>query len=65
MFKQQPPEYFSIALQRFMVGLYEIWFTFGGDEMKTELTPEQVEDIGKIFGEHLLASLPPEEVESS
>ncbi len=29
--------------------------------MDTEITPEQVEDITKIFGEHILSSLPPEE----
>ncbi len=30
--------------------------------MDTEITPEQVEDIARIFGEHILSSLPINEV---
>ncbi len=29
--------------------------------MDIEITPEQAEDISKIFGEHILSTLPPEE----
>ncbi len=29
--------------------------------MDIEITPEQAEDITKIFGEHILSALPPEE----
>ncbi len=61
MFQQMPPGYLSIAFQRFMLGLYKEWFIFGGDKMDTELTPEHVEEMGKIFGKQFLASLPPEE----
>ncbi len=28
--------------------------------MQTELTPEHVEEMGKLFGEQFLSSLPPE-----
>ncbi len=30
--------------------------------MDIELTPEKVEEMGRIFGDHLLSTLPPEEV---
>ncbi|MCP4755678.1 MAG: hypothetical protein GY866_32850 [Proteobacteria bacterium] len=60
-FKRMPRGHLSIGLRRFLAGLYNLWFTLGGDEMQTELTPEHVEEMGKLFGEQFLSSLPPEE----
>ncbi len=56
-----PSDYFSLALREFMAGLFGLWFTIGGDKMDTDITPEHVQEMGKIFGEHFLSSLPPEE----
>ncbi len=57
IFHRMPPDSFSSAFKQFMAGLYGIWFT-GGDNMDLEITPEHVEEMGRIFGEHLLSSMP-------
>jgi len=52
---------FSGEFQWLVAGLWECWFAPGGDEMKGELTPERVSEMGRIWGEAYLKGLKPEE----
>ncbi len=61
--RRQGMEAFHAQFQWFMEGLWHYWFTVKGDNMKPEeLTPEKVTEIGKIWAETILASLPIDEV---
>ncbi|QTA93618.1 hypothetical protein [Desulfonema magnum] len=52
---------FSMKLLWFLQGLWKHWFFKGGAPMKQELTPEEVIEMGKIWGDIYLSTLPPEE----
>ena len=52
---------FSSQLLWFLQGLLKHWFSKGGAMMQQELTPEQVIEDGKIFGEFCLSNLSVEE----
>jgi hypothetical protein len=51
---------FSEKFLWFVQGLWNQWFYMGGEEMDCELTPEQAVEIGKMWGEIYLSTLPPE-----
>ncbi|EDN70526.1 hypothetical protein BGP_3793 [Beggiatoa sp. PS] len=53
---------FTINLQRFIAGLKSFWFFLKGDNMKIELTPEMVMEMGKEWGDVYLSGMPAEEV---
>jgi hypothetical protein len=49
-------------LKWFILGLKGLWFTDKGDDMNLEMTPEQVAQLGKIWGDAFLSSLSVEEL---
>lgn len=52
----------EMPLQWFFSGLWKNWFDNNGEDiMEKELTPEKVIEIGKLWGNAYLNSLPPEE----
>ncbi len=51
---------FSEKFLWFIQGLWNHWFYMGGDDMKYELTPEQVMEIGKMWGDIYLSAIPVE-----
>jgi len=52
---------FSMKLVWFLQGLWKHWFSKGGAPMKQELTPEQVMEMGKMWGDVYLSTLSPED----
>ena len=52
----------SMRLLRLLQGLWKLWFSKGGDFMKQELTPEDVMEMGKMWGDAYLSSLSPEDL---
>jgi len=50
-----------IRLHWIIQGLRYIWFGMKGDDMKTELTPEKISEIGKMWTDAILAGMTPEE----
>jgi hypothetical protein len=50
----------SVKLTWLLKGLWELWFSRGGVFMVRELTPEKVIEMGKMWGNLYLSSLPPE-----
>jgi hypothetical protein len=52
----------SWPLEQIITSLWQFWFILKGGKMKIELTPEQVEQTGKMWGERYLRSLPIEEI---
>jgi hypothetical protein len=61
MLKRQNTGSFSLKLLWLLQGLWNHWFSKGGDPMKHELTPEQVIEMGKMWGDVYLSTLNPEE----
>ncbi|MDM8515777.1 hypothetical protein QUF76_06225 [Desulfobacterales bacterium HSG16] len=51
-FKERRIHFFNHKLQRFLKGLLNYWFDTGGYDMKGELTPEKVLELGRQF-DHL------------
>jgi hypothetical protein len=49
-------------LKWFILGLKGLWFTDKGDDMNLEMTPEQVAELGKLWGDAFLSSLSVEEL---
>ncbi len=60
--KDQDTGPFSMKLFWLLQGLWKHWFSKGGEPMKQELTPEQVIEMGKMWGDFYLSNLPPEEL---
>ncbi len=53
---------FQQQTQWFIQGLWDHWFTEKGDIMKPdEITPETIKEMGKMWGDFILSSLPPED----
>ena len=52
---------FSHQLQWFLEGLLHHWFATGGENMETEITPDDVMWIGKKWQQAVLSGLRPEE----
>lgn len=48
-------------LEWFLAGLWEYWFQLEGQNMNIELTPEQVMEMGQMWGEIHLSLLPVEQ----
>jgi len=62
-----------LQLKWFLAGLWEYWFSLEENEMSLELTPKQITEMGKMWGDvylsglgvdERLAGLPPKEVMS-
>ncbi len=51
----------TLRLEQFLAGLWEYWFQLKGEDMKIELTPEQVIEMGKMWGDVHLSLLPVEQ----
>ena len=62
MLKRQNIGSFSLKLLWLFQGLWNHWFSKGGDLMNQELTPEQVIEMGKMWGDVYLSTLNPEEL---
>ncbi len=59
--KGQQRSSFSDRFWRMVNGLWNLWFFRGGDTMTVTLTPEEVTEMGKMWGEHFLSGLSVEE----
>jgi len=60
LLKEKNPASFSEKFLWFMQGLWNHWFYMGGDDMKYELTSDQVMEIGKMWGDIYLSVIPVE-----
>jgi len=55
-------KHFNEHLQWFIQGLWRYWFTEKGGIMEqTEITPAKIKEMGKMWGEFILSTLPVEE----
>ncbi|MDM8557010.1 hypothetical protein QUF75_19975 [Desulfococcaceae bacterium HSG7] len=62
LLNRQHIDRFSMKLYWLIQGLWNKWFSKGGDSMQQEeLTPERVMEMGKMLGDAYLALLSPEE----
>ncbi len=59
--KGQQQASFSDRFWRMLNGLWNLWFLRGGDDMSVVVTPEEVREMGKMWGEHFLSGLSVEE----
>ena len=51
------------VVQYLIRGLWQIWFNFqGGKKMELQMTPEQIQRFGEMWGEDYLQSLPPQKL---
>ncbi len=56
---------FHVQIQRILQGLWHFWFGMKGEEdMKTELTPEKVAEVGRIWIDAILAGMSAEDIMS-
>jgi len=64
--RQSELKKFDPDFQRYVDGLWCLWFDAikGGDAMKTELTPEQISEMGRKWFDMVFSTLPAEEVMS-
>ncbi|QTA90973.1 hypothetical protein [Desulfonema magnum] len=53
---------FGSRFMWFVKGLMQFWLGMEGDDMKEELTPEKVMEIGKMFGKIALSGLSEDEI---
>jgi hypothetical protein len=54
-------KFMTLPLKWFLAGLWEYWFSLEEDEMSLELTPEQISEMGKMWGNVYLSGLGVEE----
>jgi len=50
-------QFLTLQLEWFLTGLLQLWFNLTGDDMKGELTPEKVMEMGKQWGDWYLSNL--------
>jgi hypothetical protein len=50
----------TYPLESILSGLWQFWIVLKGDEMNIQLTPEQMAEMGQLFGEGFLSTLSPE-----
>jgi len=50
-----------VKLEQVLAGLWQFWFVEKGDEMRSTLTEEQVQEMGKMWGKTFLSNLTPAE----
>jgi hypothetical protein len=57
LLKQSGLQSLTLRLKLFLAGLWEYWFQLIGEDMNIELTPEQLMEMGKMWGDWYLSEL--------
>ena len=53
----------ALSVQKLLHGLWQIWFNIqGGEKMEYQMTPEQIQRMGEMWGDDYLSSLPSKKI---